>query len=80
MHVILNSLTKKDTVYLPTVKILEYISEQLRIYQLCKNIRHIFLGVNMFDLYVTICKETPEVMILDRNVFRMRSKLQRNCE
>ena len=39
-----------------------------------------FLGVNMFDLYITIHGETPEVMILDCNVLYTRSHLQRNRE
>ena len=37
----------------------------------------------MFDLYVTICNETTEVMILDRDVLRTRSHFWRkrvcNC-
>ena len=34
----------------------------------------------MFDFYVTIRKETPEVMILDHDVLRTRSYLWRNLE
>ena len=34
----------------------------------------------MFDLYVTIRDKTTEVMILDRDVLRARSYLQRNRE
>ena len=39
-----------------------------------------FLGVNILDLYVTICDKTLEVMILDRDVLRTRSHLQSNQE
>ena len=34
----------------------------------------------MLDIYVEIFGETPEVMILDRNVIRARLHLRRNCE
>ena len=39
-----------------------------------------FLGVDMFDLYITICDEIPEVMKLDRDVICARLHLRRNCE
>ena len=31
------------------------------------------LGVNMFDFDVTICDETPELMIFGQNVFGTKS-------
>ena len=34
----------------------------------------------MLDLYITISYETPEAMILDRNVLRARSNLRRDRE
>ena len=39
-----------------------------------------FLGVNMFDLCVTIWETNPEVMILDHDVLHKRSHFQRHCE
>ena len=39
-----------------------------------------FLGVNMFYLYVTIHSKTMEKAILDRNVLCARSHLRRNRE
>ena len=37
-----------------------------------------FLGFNMFDLYITLHKKTTEVMIPDRNVLRTRLNFLRN--
>ena len=34
----------------------------------------------MFDLYVTISDKTPEVMIIDCDILRVRSHLRRNWE
>ena len=39
-----------------------------------------FLVVNMFDLYITICNKTLEVIILDCDVLRTRSYSWRNHE
>ena len=38
------------------------------------------LGVKIFDLYITTRNKTPEVMILDCNVFCAGSNLRRNRE
>ena len=37
-----------------------------------------FLGVNMLNIYVTICKETLEVVIIDSNLLGKRSHLRSN--
>ena len=37
-----------------------------------------FLGVSIFDLYVTIGNESPEVMILNQNNVCTKLHLQRN--
>ena len=34
----------------------------------------------MFDLYVTICNETPKVMILDHSMLGARAYLQKNSK
>ena len=39
-----------------------------------------FLDVNMFYIYVTMCDKNPEVMILDINVLCARSNLRWNRE
>ena len=64
---------------LPPTELLSQISKLLLWQRFCKNIRHLLLGVNGLDVQLTIRHKTPEVMILQSNMFCARGKLWTLC-
>ena len=64
---------------LPPTKLLAQINKLLLWQRFCKNVCHLLLGVDGLDIQRTIRHKTPEVMILQDNMFCAGGKLWTLC-